>query len=45
MKKLCPLRGKEMMFLDCIEENCGFWNERYKACGLRLAQKKDGGVK
>jgi len=42
--KICPLRVGQFMLPEdeeCIEDNCGWWNENYKVCGMRLATKKE----
>lgn len=46
-KKICPLILQIHMNMkdsECIEEDCSWWNETYKACGMRLAAKREGQI-
>lgn len=42
-KKICPLLSiNSEGWCHCKESDCGFWNEKYQACGLRLAVNREG---
>jgi len=48
-KKICPLLcvaqtlgDYDVEAINCMKKRCGFWNEKYKVCGLRLATNREG---